>query len=164
MSMPTMISCANNSLSSMCIKITHTCNPMCSWPIINHKTSYSNIINILYGDHQAVYPRELQAENCVIVGSFLYSNKDIQCKILMEFLAHLSGYNMTARWKAFNTRPEEGKEFLRMWHVETDEKDKNQVIRFLESMYNTPEKTVSFGIQTPLSLRCERLYCDPWNL
>jgi hypothetical protein len=27
--------------------------------------------NILYGEHQAMYPRELQGENCVIVGSFL---------------------------------------------------------------------------------------------
>jgi hypothetical protein len=26
--------------------------------------------NILYGEHQSMYPRELQAENCVIVGSF----------------------------------------------------------------------------------------------
>jgi hypothetical protein len=26
--------------------------------------------NIFYGEHQAMYPRELQAENCVLVGSF----------------------------------------------------------------------------------------------
>jgi hypothetical protein len=26
--------------------------------------------NILYGEHQAMYPRELQGKNCVIVGSF----------------------------------------------------------------------------------------------
>jgi hypothetical protein len=30
-------------------------------------------INILYGEHQAMYPRELQVENCVFVWSFLYS-------------------------------------------------------------------------------------------
>ena len=30
--------------------------------------------NLLYGDHQAIYNRELQAESCVIVGSFLYSH------------------------------------------------------------------------------------------
>jgi hypothetical protein len=33
--------------------------------------------NILYGEHQAVYPRELQAENCVTVGSFLFSHRDM---------------------------------------------------------------------------------------
>jgi hypothetical protein len=60
---------------------------------------------ILYGEHQAMYPIELQAENCVIVGSFLYSHIDMQGKMLMEFLSHLRGYHMTARWKA-NTRLE----------------------------------------------------------
>jgi hypothetical protein len=93
--------------------------------------------HILYGEHQAMYPRELQAENCVIVGSFLYSHRDMQGKMLMELLSHLSFYYMTARWNAISTRPEEGKEILRLWHVETDEKDKNQVTRLLESMYNT---------------------------
>jgi hypothetical protein len=34
--------------------------------------------NILYGEHQAMYPREFQGGNCVIVGSFLYSHRDIQ--------------------------------------------------------------------------------------
>jgi hypothetical protein len=87
-----------------------------------------------------MYPREIQAENCVTVGSFLYSHRDMQGKRLMEFLSHLSGYHMAARWKALSTRPEEGKEILRMWHVETDEKDKNQVTRFLESMNNTNHK------------------------
>jgi hypothetical protein len=62
--------------------------------------------NILYGEHHAIYPRELQAENCVIVGSFLYSHRDMQGKMLMEFVSHLSGYNMTARWKAMSTMPE----------------------------------------------------------
>jgi hypothetical protein len=38
---------------------------------------------------------------------------------------------MTARWKAIITIPEEGKEILRLWHVETEEKDKKQVTRFL---------------------------------
>jgi hypothetical protein len=33
--------------------------------------------NILYGEHQAMYPRELQVENCVIMGSFLYSHRDM---------------------------------------------------------------------------------------
>jgi hypothetical protein len=28
------------------------------------------ISNILFGEHHAIYPTELQAENCVIVGSF----------------------------------------------------------------------------------------------
>jgi hypothetical protein len=96
--------------------------------------------SILFGDHQAVYPRELQAENCVIVESFLYSHRDMQSKKLMAFLSHLSGYHMTARWKAVDAIPEEGKERLRMWHVETDEKDKNQVTRLLESMYNTNQR------------------------
>jgi hypothetical protein len=93
--------------------------------------------NILYGEHQSMYPRELQSENCVIVGSFLYSHRDMQGKRLMEFLSHLSGYHMKARWKAIRTRPEERKEVLLLWNVETDEKDKNQVTIFLESMYNT---------------------------
>jgi hypothetical protein len=93
--------------------------------------------NILYGEHQAMYPRDLQAENCVIMGSFLYSHRDMQGKKLMEFMSHLSGYKMTARWKAVDARPEEEKERLRLWHVESDEKDKQQVTRFLESMYNT---------------------------
>jgi hypothetical protein len=55
--------------------------------------------NILYGEHQAMYPRELKAENCAIVGSFLYPHRGMQGKMLMEFLSHLSGYHMTARWK-----------------------------------------------------------------
>jgi hypothetical protein len=63
----------------------------------------------------------------------LYTNRDF----MLSLLSHLSGYHMTARWKAVNTRPEEGKEVLRLWHVETDEKDKKKVTRFLESMYNT---------------------------
>jgi hypothetical protein len=87
-----------------------------------------------------MYPIELQAENCVIVGSFLYSHRDMQGKRLMELLSHLSGYHMTARCKSISTRPEEGKEILRLWHVETDEKDKKQVTRFLESMYNTNQR------------------------
>jgi hypothetical protein len=33
--------------------------------------------NILYGEHQAMYPRELQGENCFLVGSFLYSHRDM---------------------------------------------------------------------------------------
>jgi hypothetical protein len=61
----------------------------------------------------------------------------MQGRRLMELLSHLSGYHMTARWKATLTRPEEGKEIHRPWHVETDEKDKKQVTRFLEYMYNT---------------------------
>jgi predicted nucleic acid-binding Zn finger protein len=94
--------------------------------------------NILYGEqHQAVYPRELQGENCVIVGSFFYSHRYMQGKRLMEFLSHLISYHMTERWKSISTIPEEGKDILRLWHVETGEKDKKQVTRFLESMYNT---------------------------
>jgi hypothetical protein len=62
-------------------------------------------INILYGEHQAMYPRELQGGNCVIVGSFLHSHRDMQGKRLMELLSHLSGYNMTARWKSISTIP-----------------------------------------------------------
>jgi hypothetical protein len=84
-----------------------------------------------------MYPREQQDEKCVIVGSFLYSHRDMQGKRLMEFL---SGYNMTYRWKEVSTRPEEGKEVLRLWHVETGEKGKKQVTRFLESMYNTNQQ------------------------
>jgi hypothetical protein len=53
--------------------------------------------NILYGDHQAMYSREIQAEKCGIVRSFLYAYRDMQGKRLMEFLSHLSGYHMTAR-------------------------------------------------------------------
>jgi hypothetical protein len=47
----------------------------------------------------------------------------MQGKRLMEFLSHLSGYHMTARWKSVRTRTEELKEVLWLWHVETDEKD-----------------------------------------
>jgi hypothetical protein len=61
-----------------------------------------------------MYPRDLQAKNCVIVGSFLYSHRDMQGKRLMEFLSHLSGYQMTAIWKAVDAKPEEGKERLRL--------------------------------------------------
>jgi hypothetical protein len=60
--------------------------------------------------------------------------------MLMELLSHLSGYHMTERWKAISTKPEEGKEILRLWHVETDEKDKKQVTRFLESMYTINQR------------------------
>jgi hypothetical protein len=43
--------------------------------------------NILYGEHQAMHHRELQAENCVIGGSFLYSHRDMQGTRLMEFMS-----------------------------------------------------------------------------
>jgi hypothetical protein len=49
---------------------------------------------------------------------------------------------MTARWKAVSTRAEEGKEVLRLWHVETDEMDKTQITRLLESMYNTNQQNM----------------------
>jgi hypothetical protein len=62
-----------------------------------HKELLRESSNILYGEHQAMCPRELQAENCVIVGSFLYSHRDMQGKRLIEFLSHLSVYHMTAR-------------------------------------------------------------------
>jgi hypothetical protein len=39
--------------------------------------------NILYGDQHAMYPRELQGGNCVIVGYFLYSHRDMQGKSMM---------------------------------------------------------------------------------
>jgi hypothetical protein len=48
----------------------------------------------------------------------------MQGKRLMEFLAQLSGYNMTARWKAISTRPEEEKEILRLWYVKPTRKTK----------------------------------------
>jgi hypothetical protein len=64
----------------------------------------------------------------------------MQDKRLMELLSHLSGYHMTSRWKEVSTRPEEGKEVIRMWNVETDEKDKKQATIFLESMYNTNQR------------------------
>jgi hypothetical protein len=64
----------------------------------------------------------------------------MQGKKLMEFLSHLSGYHVTAICKAIITRPEEGKEILRLWRVETDEKYKKQVTRFLEFMYNTNQR------------------------
>jgi hypothetical protein len=57
-------------------------------------------------------------------------------------MSHLSGYHMIARWKAISTRPEEGKEVLRLWHVGTAEKDKHQVTRFLKSMYNTNQRNM----------------------
>jgi hypothetical protein len=87
-----------------------------------------------------MYTRELQSKKRVIVGSFLYSHIYIQGKMIMEFLSHLIRYHMTARWKAVRTIPEEGKEVLRLWHVETDDKDKQQVTIFLESMYNTNQQ------------------------
>jgi hypothetical protein len=61
--------------------------------------------NILYVEHHAMYPRDLQAENCVIVGSFLYSHIYMQGKMLMEFLSHLRGYQMTAIWEALDAIP-----------------------------------------------------------
>jgi hypothetical protein len=64
----------------------------------------------------------------------------MQGKMLMEFLSYLSGYHMTARWEAATTRSEDGKERLRLWHVETNEKDKKQVTIFMECMYNTNQR------------------------
>jgi hypothetical protein len=64
----------------------------------------------------------------------------MQGKRLMEFHSHLSGYHVTARWKAATTIPEEGKEVIRLWRVETDKEEKKQVTRFLESMYNTNQR------------------------
>jgi hypothetical protein len=66
----------------------------------------------------------------------------MQGKRFMEFLSHLSGYHMTARWKASTTRPKKGKERLRLWHLESDEKDKTQVTMFLQSMYNTNQRNL----------------------
>jgi hypothetical protein len=56
--------------------------------------------NIFYGEHQAMYPRELQSENYIIVGSFLYSHRDMQGKRLMEFLSHLSGLRKSMHRRA----------------------------------------------------------------
>jgi hypothetical protein len=79
----------------------------------------------------------------------------MQSKSLIEFLLHLSGYHMTSRWKAATTRPEEGKERLRLWHVESDEKDKNQVTRFLESLHNMNQrKLFSLGYKLRFLLDC----------
>jgi hypothetical protein len=47
---------------------------------------------------------------------------------------------MIARWKAVDAKPEEGKDRLCMWHVESDKKDKKQVTIFPESMYNTNQR------------------------
>jgi hypothetical protein len=54
-----------------------------------------------------MYPRDLQAKKCVLVGSFMYSHRDMQRKQLMEFLSHLSGYQMTARWEEVDAKTEE---------------------------------------------------------
>jgi hypothetical protein len=110
-----------------------------------------------------MYPRELQAEKCVIVGSFLYSHRDMQGKRLMEFLYHLIGYHMTSRWKSINTRPEEGKEVLRLWYVETDEKDKSKSPYFWNPCATQIREIYFSGIQTMFPLRCEILYWDTWN-
>jgi hypothetical protein len=64
----------------------------------------------------------------------------MQGKRLMELLSPLSDYHMTAIWRAISTRPEEGKEIIRLWYVETDEKHKTQITRFLELMYNTNQR------------------------
>jgi hypothetical protein len=73
--------------------------------------------NFFYGEHQAMYPRNLEAEKCVIVGSFLYSHRYMKGKMLMEFMSHLSGYHMTERWNTADTRSEEGKEIIHLWHA-----------------------------------------------
>jgi hypothetical protein len=100
-----------------------------------------------------MYPRYLQAENSAIAGSFIYSHRYMQGKRLMEFRSHLSGYQMTARWKAVDARPEEGKERLHIWHVESNEKDKNKVTRFLESMYNMNQRKL-----VPLGYKLQFLF------
>jgi hypothetical protein len=64
-----------------------------------------------------VCPRDLKVKNCVIVGSFLYSHRYMQGKRLMDFLSHLSGYQMKARCKAVDAKPEEGKERICWWRV-----------------------------------------------
>jgi hypothetical protein len=92
--------------------------------------------NILYGEHHAMYPRYLHVEDCEIVGSLLYSHNDMQLKWCMDFLSQLSRYHMKAQWKEANARPERGKERLCLWHVKYEDKDKLQVTRFLEFMYN----------------------------
>jgi hypothetical protein len=92
--------------------------------------------NILYGDHQAMHPRDLEVKNCVIMGFFLYSHIDVKGKRFMKLVSHLSGYQMTAQWKTVDAKQEERKERLRLWRVESGEKDKNQVTRYLESMYH----------------------------
>jgi hypothetical protein len=94
--------------------------------------------NIFYGEHHAMYPRDLQAGNCVMVGSFIYSHRDMQGKRFIKFLSHLIGYKIIARWEAGDEKPEKGKERLCLWHVESDGKDKKQVA--LESMYNMNQR------------------------
>jgi hypothetical protein len=71
----------------------------------------------------------------------------------MELLSHLSVYHMTARWKAISTISEEGNEILRMWHVETNDKDKKQVTIFLESMHNPNQRKLF-----PLGYKIRFLY------
>jgi hypothetical protein len=85
-----------------------------------------------------MYPRDLQAGNCVMVGSFIYSHRDMQGKRFIKFLSHLIGYKIIARWEAGDEKPEKGKERLCLWHVESDGKDKKQVA--LESMYNMNQR------------------------
>jgi hypothetical protein len=86
-----------------------------------------------------MYSRELQAENCVIVGSFLYSQRYAGQRsdgnpVSLEWLSNDS------KMESSGYKKEEGKERLRLWHVESDEKDKKQVTRFLESIYNMNQR------------------------
>jgi hypothetical protein len=133
--------------------------------IMNFNTPYEEllheIINILYGEHQAMYPRELQVENCVIVGSFLYSHIYMQGKRLMESLSHLSGYHMKARWKEISTRPrrrEGDPPDVACGNRRERQKASYQIPGI--HVQHTSEKVVSYGLQTTFTLRCERLYWD----
>jgi hypothetical protein len=78
--------------------------------------------------------------------------KDKNCGIIFILTQRYAGQNThgihfplerlsyESKMKAATTRPEEGKERLRMWNVESDEKDKKQVTIFLESMYNANQR------------------------
>jgi hypothetical protein len=97
------------------------------------------VITYCMGGTRPCIPENFKRKTVSLWDPF-YTHQRYAVKRLMEFMSHLSSYYMTARWKAISTISEEGKDIFRLWHVETTEKDKKQVTRFLESMYNTNQR------------------------
>jgi hypothetical protein len=83
--------------------------------VSHHKKSCSGkVVTSCMGSTRPCIPENFKRKN-VSLWDHLYthtSHRDMQGKRFMEFMSHLSGYNMTARWKAADTRPEGGKELL----------------------------------------------------
>jgi hypothetical protein len=106
------------------------------------------------GDGKAMYKQSLQVEDITIAGSLLYSHHDVQIERLCDKLSRMSGYHMSAHWKAADMGRLERHDPIRLMHIECSAKHKMAAQRFLEAIYNS-----NHHIQFPLGINI-RFICD----